>query len=204
MAGQPPKNDETFDNREFWNNRYSTNMTLGSGVGSRGTNLLHKQSLISRYLNDVGPASILDVGCGDFEVLSGLDISAQYIGLDIAPVIVERNRQIYPGKRFECIDFASLANVEDYRADVVLCCEVLIHQHTYEVYRKLLGNIVQAAQIGGFLSGYVRTPWPEIPSPIISWHEPLTETLEDVGARNVEIRGPSLENDRMYFVSFER
>jgi ubiquinone/menaquinone biosynthesis C-methylase UbiE len=197
-----PENDSNFDNRAFWNSRYIDNMELGSGVGSRGDNMAHKRKLISSFLEEFQPKSILDVGCGDFEVLSGLDIEAEYLGLDIAPFIIDRNRKQFPGKSFECVNFVELDEVDSCCAGVVLCCEVLIHQHHCADYRMCLENIVRASQTGGLISGYVRDPRPDIHSPIIAWHEPLGETLEDLGAKQIEIRGYSLETDCLAFLSF--
>lgn len=198
------ENDPEFDNRAFWDNRYTTNIELGSGVGSRGENMRLKRALISEFLADMKPQSVLDVGCGDFEVLSGVEINAAYRGLDVSSIVVERNRNMFPGKTFENIDFASLDDVEAYAADVVLNFEVLIHQHTYDAYFRLLRNIVNAARKGGFISGYVHDPRPQLRSAIISWHEPLTETLEKLGAKNIQIRAKSPDTDAMCFVSFER
>jgi SAM-dependent methyltransferase len=197
-------NDPEFDNRTFWDNRYTTNISLGSGIGSRGENMQMKRALVSEYLAEMKPQSILDVGCGDFEVLSGIDLNAAYHGLDVSSVVVERNQNMFPGKTFEIVDFAVLDDVEAYTADVVLNFEVLIHQHTYDDYFRLLRNIVHAARKGGFISGYVHDPRPHLRSAIISWHEPLTETLEKLGAKKIKIRARSPETDAMCFVSFER
>ncbi|WP_375210427.1 class I SAM-dependent methyltransferase [Hyphomonas jannaschiana] len=198
------ENDPDFDNQSFWNNRYTTNIALGSGVGSRGTNMRLKRELISDFLDEMKPESILDVGCGDFEVLSGIDLKATYLGLDVSSVVVERNRVMFPGKSFKNTDFAALDDVTEYEADVVFNFEVLIHQHTYDAYTRLVRNIVNAARKGGFISGYIQDPRPHLSSAIIAWHEPLTETLEKMGAKNIQIRAASPDTEAMCYVSFER
>ncbi|KJS36953.1 MAG: hypothetical protein VR74_10610 [Hyphomonas sp. BRH_c22] len=190
-------NDPKFSNRSFWDNRYTTDIELDSGVGSRGQNMRLKRALISEFLAEVKPQSVLDVGCGDFEVLSGIELPTAYHGLDVSSVVVERNRNMFPGKVFENIDFAALDDVEIFTADVVLNFEVLIHQHTYDDYFRLLRNIVNAARKGGFVSGYVHDPRPLLHSAIISRHEPLTETLGKLGAKNIKIRAKSPDTDAM-------
>jgi len=205
-----PVHDDTtpiskgFDNRAFWDQRYRDNLALGSGIGSRGKNVHNKRTVIARFLDAVGPHSILDVGCGDHEVISGIETSAQYHGIDISPAIVEINRTRYPGKRFTCVDFSALDDVAEYASDAVISFEVLIHQHTREAYDNLLRNIVRATRHAGLISGYLTDPIPTTRSDIIAWHEPITTSLEKAGATNIEICGRSLNSEHIVFVAFRR
>lgn len=195
-------NNPLFDNREFWDRRYADNPALGSGIGSRGDNLLHKKRVIETFLGRVAPGSVLDVGCGDHEVLRGVMRLPGYVGLDVSGVVVARNRQMFPQRRFECVDFVACSDLEPLRADAVLCTEVLIHQHRREQFDGLLKNIVAAAVKGGLVSGYMFDPRPTIASDIIAWHEPITDALLRSGARSVSVEARSLETDCLAFVSF--
>lgn len=196
------ENDLTFDNRAFWNSRYIENPALGSGIGSRGDNLLHKRTIVTAFLEETRPATILDVGCGDHEVLSDLELPGAYLGIDVAERIVEANTHRFPHRSFRHVDFAALTEVAAFRADAVLCFEVLIHQHRRADYDRMVSNLLGATAEAGLLSGYVVNPRPLIQSPIIAWHEPLTETLRRLGARDVELRAVSLESDCLGFVSY--
>ena len=196
------KNNHQFDNREFWNRRYADDPSLGSGIGSRGANLLHKKQIIEAFLQKTAPATVMDVGCGDHEVLRQVDCLPGYVGLDVSEVVVARNRRIFPQRRFECRDFAHAAVAEELRADVVLCTEVLIHQHRREQFDGLLRNIVAAAVKGGLISGYMFDPRPAISSDIIAWHEPITDALIRSGAGSVQVEARSLETDCLAFVAF--
>lgn len=196
------RNDPLFDNRQFWDRRYAENPTLGSGIGSRGENLLHKRKIIEGFLERVAPTSVLDVGCGDHEVLREIAHLPGYVGVDVSAVVVARNRQMFPHRRFECLDFVACSPAERLPADVVLCTEVLIHQHRREQFEGLLKNIVAAAATGGLVSGYMFDPRPTIASEIIAWHEPITDALMRGGARAVTVEGRSLETDCLAFVSF--
>jgi Methyltransferase domain len=198
------KNEHLFDNREFWNRRYADDPTLGSGVGSRGANLLHKKRVIEEFLRETTPATTLDVGCGDHEVLRQVAPLPGYVGLDVSEVIVGRNRRLFPQRRFECLDFVQCPDTEGLRADVVLCMEVLIHQHRREQFDALLENIVAAADRGGLISGYMFDPRPAIASDIIAWHEPILDALMRSGARSVRVAARSLETDCLAFVSFAK
>ncbi|HEV2442516.1 MAG TPA: class I SAM-dependent methyltransferase [Steroidobacteraceae bacterium] len=197
-------NNPLFDNREFWNRRYIDNPALGSGIGSRGDNLAHKKRIIERFLEKVAPRTMLDVGCGDHEVLRGVDRLPEYVGLDVSSVAVARNREMFPNRRFECLDFVDCMILDSLRADVVLCMEVLIHQHRREQFDGLLGNLVTAAVKGGLVSGYMFDPRPAIASDIIAWHEPITDALMRRGAKAVTVEARSLETDCLAYVSFSK
>jgi hypothetical protein len=126
-----------------------------------------------------------------------------YIGVDVSVVAVENNKTQFPYRRFECMDFVFCTDVTNLRSDVTLCLEVLIHQHTWEAYCKLVRNLVDATAGNGLISGYTTDPRPAIASEIIAWHEPITETLRHAGASSVTIEAKSLESDSLAFVSFK-
>jgi SAM-dependent methyltransferase len=196
------ENDSSFDNSVFWDRRYTENPELGSGVGSRGENLLHKRQIIETFLRSVEPKTVLDVGCGDHEVLKDMEYLPGYTGIDVSAVAVEMSAERFPHRNFICLDFAKLENIQQVRSDAVLCMEVLIHQHLREEYGAFVVNLVAAAAGGGLVSGYLFDPRPTISSEIIAWHEPITETLKMAGAKNITVEARSLESDCWAFVSF--
>jgi SAM-dependent methyltransferase len=200
--GNQDTNNEMFDNALFWNHRYERDPALGSGIGSRGQNLLHKRATVSAFLNQVKPKEVLDVGCGDCEVLSGMELAASYLGVDISSSIIARNERRFADKAFACLDFAALVDVHKYRADTVLCFEVLIHQHRWDEYVRLVANLVAATRKRGLISGYVSNPRPAISSEIIAWHEPLVNSLHRAGAVDIQVLALSLENPCLGFLSF--
>jgi hypothetical protein len=69
-----------FDNRVFWDERYRHFPERGSGVGSRGDNLIYKRQLL-RDQGVEAATSVLDVGCGDLEVVRELAIR-RYVGIE--------------------------------------------------------------------------------------------------------------------------
>ena len=85
-----------FDNAAFWDERYRTNIELGSGAGSRGEFLTDKRDLLRGLIARLQPRSILDVGCGDIEVTRELEFDGAYTGIDVSPYVIERNHQICP------------------------------------------------------------------------------------------------------------
>jgi len=178
-----------FDNRQFWNERYRTNPELGSGIGSRNEFLILKRDLMQGIVDECRPASVLDVGCGDLEIVRQLRYEGNYTGIDISDVVVERNRRIKPGWTFISGDFTELIDSGDLSYDMVMCLDVIIHQHNFQRYRDLVRKLVLATQRVGFVTGYQAIPRPGFRSHITAFHEPISVTLADVGATDIRVIG---------------
>ena len=161
-----------FDNRTFWNHRYTFYPDRGSGIGSRGEALYLKRDLLSRAIPPKEGLTILDWGCGDIELTSGFPWNL-YVGVDVS---VEALR-VAKEKRSDW----HFATPEQFDADdgmtrdLVLCIDVLIHQPTREQYFAMLDKVVSLARIGLVVSGYDRPP--KFASFITYFHEPLKAVL---------------------------
>jgi 2-polyprenyl-3-methyl-5-hydroxy-6-metoxy-1,4-benzoquinol methylase len=159
-----------FDNRVFWDLRYSHFPKRGSGVGSRGDNAIYKRGLLQDHgVETVG--SVLDVGCGDLEVVKTLDIR-NYVGIDQSPCALEVARQARPDWRF-CLGFSP----DLQSADMVLCLEVLIHQKTAGAYHALVDFIAQKTLGSLLVSGFASNDASIDQNPMIFFHEPLETSL---------------------------
>ena len=77
----------------------------------KGQNLLQKRAAVSAFLNQVKPKEVLDVGCGDCEVLSDVELAISYLGVDISSSIIARNKRRFSDKAFACLDFAAFVDV---------------------------------------------------------------------------------------------
>ena len=108
-----------------------------SGLGS------HNQSIVNPYLLAVKeflkslkkPVDIVDLGCGDFNVGNELiSHSKKYIGIDIVPELIERNKEKYKGASlsFLCLD---IAKDKLPKGDVAIVRQVLQHLSNSEVKR---------------------------------------------------------------------
>jgi len=118
----------------------------------------------------VAASSVIDVGCGDLCWLDRDLVNTYcYRGLDISPVVIERNKLAWSGVEFEVCNIVneSLA----YSADLVVCFDVLIHQANYEDFVSALRNTLVAAKLGALIS-YQKAPH----EPIALVHE---ENLDD-------------------------
>lgn len=76
---------------QYWENRYRKGGT--SGAGSTGEYRKWKWGIIESYVGNVD--DVLDVGCGDLSFWEGRDCP-KYLGLDISPTIIEKDRQLRP------------------------------------------------------------------------------------------------------------
>ncbi len=203
MQGGRFDNDKNFCNRDFWDRRYTENPILGSGIGSRGENLLRKRTIIKTFLESMRPESILDIGCGDHKVIAELELHARYVGIDVSEIIVKENSTRFAGKAFVSADFTDATESIKFKSDVVLCLEVLIHQHVANDYHRLVENLVRSTTRGGLVSGYLSDPRSTVRSQIIAYHEPITDTLDSAGAVNIQVVGESLESHCLAFVAFK-
>ena len=179
-----------FDNRKFWEMRYTTNPTLGSGAGSRGEFLAYKREVLCQAIEEFHPRSILDVGCGDIEVARDLPFSGEYTGIDLSPSIIARNQELQPAWNFIEGDFLDLVRRDGLRADLVICFDVLIHQHDYETYRAFVRELVNAARKVAVINGFEQPRKRKRVNPNTAYHEPITHTLTEVGEGQMKIIGP--------------
>lgn len=176
-----------FDNATFWDERYRTDMTLGSGGGSRGAFLTYKRQLLHELVTRLRPRSILDVGCGDIEVTRELEVDGSYTGVDVSPYVVQRNRDIRPDWTFLLGDFIALAHSQALQADLVLCLDVLIHQHDPDTYHTFVRELLKASQVALVVNGFDAFPRSGRLSPNVAFHEPITRTLRTCGVEKIEV-----------------
>ena len=98
----------------------------GSGTGSLPQTTGPYRDMLARFLRDNAISSVVDFGCGDWQLSSLMDWTGiDYLGLDVVPGVVAANRARFaaPGIRFEPI-----RALEDLPpADLLLCKDVLQH-----------------------------------------------------------------------------
>lgn len=99
----------------------------GSGVGSAPDATEAYRAILGEILPAADIRSVVDVGCGDWQLGSLVDWSpVDYLGLDVVPAVVERNKAEFgrPGVRFELGDARRVAPPV---ADLLLAKDVLQH-----------------------------------------------------------------------------
>lgn len=123
--------------KKYWDNRYKYGGN--SGQGSYGSEAEIKVDAISK-LAGTGIRSILDIGCGDFnigkQIVSALE-EPLYLGVDVSGEIVDRNRKEYGNQFIKFLEANEKYMSLGIEADLVLCIDVLFHQTDDEEYEKL-------------------------------------------------------------------
>lgn len=165
---------EGFDNRLFWNLRYSSFQDRGSGVGSRGANLLYKRELL-RLQGGEQAESVLDVGCGDLEVVKALNLK-RYVGVDRSEEALRLARSARPDWSFIYFGDGDSENIIP-SADFVICFEVLIHQPTAEAYHGLLELLAARTRKTLLVSGYDDAAATIVPNHMLFYYEMLERGL---------------------------
>jgi hypothetical protein len=107
-----------------------------SGAGSTASQTRRIVAEVPGLLRDFGVSSLLDVPCGDFFWMKQVDLTGiQYIGADIVPELIERNRQYETGNiRFQVLDLLTSSLP---RVDLVLSRDCFIHLSHADVFRAL-------------------------------------------------------------------
>jgi SAM-dependent methyltransferase len=88
----------------------------------------HRRRLILALAREIDFDSVLDVGCGDAELLLALRQlrpRARLVGVDVAESVVERDRATHPDIEFHHLDVGTSAL--PLRCDLVVCSEVIEH-----------------------------------------------------------------------------
>jgi SAM-dependent methyltransferase len=111
---------------DFWNG--------GSGVGSAPETTVVYREFLRRFLDGSGVKSVVDVGCGDWQLGSLVDWSGvTYTGVDVVPSVIAANKEKYGS---ESVQFVQMDVLNDREAlpdtDVLLVKDVLQHWPTVE------------------------------------------------------------------------
>jgi hypothetical protein len=99
-------------------------------VSGRGSTLARAATIMAQLpplLKDLGAATLLDAPCGDFNWMRHTKLDGiKYIGADVVPALVARNRRLYggEGRTFVVLD---VTKNKLPRADAILCRDCLIH-----------------------------------------------------------------------------
>lgn len=78
----------------------------GGGSEMQNTEVIRRELPV--LLQKFGIKSILDIPCGDWNWMKSVDLcGASYIGADIVPDLIERNKSLYPSTDFRVLDLTS-------------------------------------------------------------------------------------------------
>ncbi|MFZ5897687.1 MAG: class I SAM-dependent methyltransferase, partial [Bacillota bacterium] len=131
--------------RAYWESHYAAGGT--SGAGSYGILAEFKAEVINKFLEDNGIETVIEFGCGDGNQLGYMKYK-KYLGFDISRAALKRCVAKFgqdPTKRFQLYDPRLFVNNGEYKADLVVCLDVLYHITDENDYRKTLADILSCA-----------------------------------------------------------
>ena len=162
-----------FNNALFWSYRYATNPELGSGIGSRGDVAQYKLKLL-KNIGIEKQKSVLDVGCGDLEIVKNLSFKS-YVGADISSQAIAKAKLKFP--QFDFYNFET-EKEKISSADMVVCLDVLIYQPAKQNYDELIRFVTTKANKRVVISGYENK---SDSSHMCFFYESIKESLEKTG-----------------------
>ena len=107
-----------------WLNGRNSGSLSGSGSEVLNTGKIREE--LPKILAQLRVASLLDIGCGDWNWMRHIELPCKYIGVDIVPSVIRRNTAEFGSSNRK---FIILDAVEEPLpdCDVILCREVLFH-----------------------------------------------------------------------------
>lgn len=181
---------ERFDNAIFWDFRYHTAPTLGSGVGSRGDVLRQKRAMLLPYFRAFADKKVLDVGCGDLET-TRLMPSCSYHGIDVSAAALATASEKRPDWHF---DSSNLADLPDSSYDLALCLDVLLHQSDPAGVESIVADLVRVSRHAVIASGFAQAPeqggivfFSEQLDDLLARQPGVSEVLRIGGYRDVDV-----------------
>lgn len=130
-----------FSSARYWEARYRRGGH--SGAGSYGRLADYKAAFINGFVQTNHTSTILDLGCGDGNLLSLLNLPA-YIGVDVSPTALAACIERFKTKashRFQLYDALQPAD----RAELTLSIDVIYHLIEDGIFRNYLTDLFTRA-----------------------------------------------------------
>jgi len=138
---------ELFKTQSYWENRYQSGWTSGSG--SYGRLADYKAEIINNFITENNIESVLDLGCGDGNQLSLLKLP-QYVGMDISSRAVSQCQELFKKDLHKTFFLYEPLkhDPEDprYKADMAISLDVIYHLVENDLYELYMQHLFGAAQ----------------------------------------------------------
>jgi len=143
-----------FCSPAYWEVRYRAGGN--SGPGSYGALARFKAGVINAFVADNGVASVLDMGCGDGNLLSMLQVP-DYIGVDVSLTALACCVTRFPRYRF--VPFDAVDAVAP--AELALCIDVIFHLVEDEAFARTMHTLfAHATRFVLVYASNVDSDWP--------------------------------------------
>lgn len=130
----------TFDSKGYWEQRYASGGTSGSG--SEGENAAFKAEFLNDFVIDHTIRDVVEYGCGDGRQLD-LANYPKYVGFDVSETAVRLCEQRFAGDPAK--EFHLLPLPWPVAADLVLSLDVIYHLTEQDVYVQHMHDVFTSA-----------------------------------------------------------
>jgi len=131
----------TTDMVTIFGDRYIGKLDLDKeqSASGRGSNLENTQAIpgiLRQVIKDYSIESLLDAPCGDLHWMRHIieSLNVKYIGIDVVPKLVKRNKEFFPDLKFYCRD---ITQDKLPQADLILCRDGLVHHTKDDIFKAL-------------------------------------------------------------------
>jgi len=136
--------DACFSSEDFWEKHYQGGGN--SGTGSYKHLAQFKSDVINNFIKENGINTLIDLGCGDGNIVSMLSVP-YYTGIDVSPTIISKNREKF--KDDQTKNFYCSSEREKYthqRYDLSLSMDVIFHLVEDEVFFNYMNDLFSLAE----------------------------------------------------------
>jgi hypothetical protein len=122
--------------RKIYQDNYWGNSDSRSGAGSDLSQTAEVRERLPELINALSIQTMLDIPCGDLHWMKELSLNVDYVGADIVPELIQRNKSLYGNG---CRSFATLDLTSDDlpRVDLVFSRDVMVHLSFEDVFAAL-------------------------------------------------------------------
>jgi|SRR3989344_5201491 len=123
---------------EIWKKNIWTGIESMSGPGSSLDQTRELRKILPRILKKLKIKTFLDIPCGDFNWMKHVSMNflKEYVGADIVPQIIEKNKKLYSTKecKFRILD---LASDKLGTFDLIFVRDGFVHFSYKEIFRSI-------------------------------------------------------------------
>ncbi|WP_106874616.1 class I SAM-dependent methyltransferase [Candidatus Phycorickettsia trachydisci] len=177
----------------------------GSGSGSVPKNAMPYLELLQKFFNDKRFNTIVDLGCGDWQLMERIIIPRKksYMGYDVVQEVIDANNKRFAKPNVQFITINSLQEIEHVRADLLIVKDVLAHWPNSRVQyflTKILPNYKYALITHDVTDDFGKEDMKNSDIKLGS-HRPIDITLEPFNLKNttVVLKYNSLGYDKISF-----
>jgi SAM-dependent methyltransferase len=136
-----------------------------SGVGSMPWNARPYLKMLQRLFNETRYTTVVDYGCGNWELMKHIAIppEVKYLGIDLVKQVIDRNIHLYERSNIHSREIYRQEDAMHIRADVLIIKDVMQHWPNEEIFsflRNILPNYRMAILTNDFCK--CRGPPPDI------------------------------------------